>query len=214
MDNELDLLARKYDTDKRTNDAGQNIYHGYTPIYEQYLKHKRLSKNNILEIGVREGSSHKMWEEYFPNSTIYGIDDFSDIACTVKKEDMESDRIKIIVGNQSDKELIDSNFKDISLDVVIDDGSHRSWHQQESFKYLWKYLESGGLYFIEDLAVCYMREFREFDDIRSSTLQWLQTIKDKKIPYCYYIDTDDMRKICSEIESVDIIGELAIIKKK
>lgn len=211
--NELDRLARKYGTDKRTNDEEQNIYHGYTLDYDRYLSEFRLDYKDIMELGVREGSSHKMWEQYFPNAIIWGIDDFSDSACTVKKEDIETNRIKIIVGDQSDKKLIDNNFKDIQFSMIIDDGSHRSWHQQKSLKYLWKYLKYGGFYFIEDLGVCALREFREFDDASSSTLVFLENIMNGNDVNSYYFEEDELNEFLQEIEFINIIGELAIIKK-
>ena len=75
----LDYLARKYGTDKRTNDPGTDLkYHGYTTVYENLLEDKRLEYREVLEIGVREGWSHKMWYDYFPNANIYGIDNMCD----------------------------------------------------------------------------------------------------------------------------------------
>lgn len=211
--NELDRLARLYGTDKRTNDEGQNIYHGYTFDYDRYLNEFRFDYKDVLEIGVRSGASHRMWCDYFPNAIIWGIDDFSDIACTVKKEDIESNRIRVIVGDQSEKKLIDDNFRDIKFDMIIDDGSHRSWHQQKSLKYLWKYLKYGGFYFIEDLGVCALREFREFDDVNSSTLVFLANIMQGNDVSNYYFDKDELNQFLQEIEFIDIVGELAIIKK-
>ena len=206
--NELDILARIYGTDKRTNDIGQNIYHGYTDIYHSLLKNERYEYKNILEIGVREGWSHFMWRDYFPKAMIYGIDNFSEPSCTIKKEDIECDRIKVIVGEQDDPKLIEKNFKDIVFDLIIDDGSHRSWHQQKSFKYLWNKLKSGGIYIIEDLAVCAMREFREFDDIRSATTAWLDSIIKKNF-FSYYMQENEIK----DIKAVQLIGELGIIYK-
>jgi hypothetical protein len=37
------------------------------------------------------------------------------------------------------------------FDIIIDDASHASYHQQLAFKTLWKQLAPGGLYIIEDL---------------------------------------------------------------
>jgi hypothetical protein len=211
--NELDRLARKYGTDKRTNDEGQNIYHGYTLDYDRYLNEFRFDYKEVMELGVREGFSHFCWRDYFPNAIIWGIDNFSDPACTVKKEDIESNRIKIIVGDQSDKKLIDDNFRDIRFDMIIDDGSHRSWHQQKSLKYLWKYLKYGGFYFIEDLGVCALREFREFDDTNSSTLVFLANIMNGNDVSSYYFEENELNKFLQEIEFINIVGELAVIKK-
>jgi hypothetical protein len=210
--NELDILARKYDTDKRTNDIGKNIYHGYTDIYNKYLFNYKNQYENILEIGVKNGASHKMWYDYFPNAMIYGIDNFSDPYCNVTKEDIENDRIKILVSDQTDENEINKFFKDIELDMIIDDGSHCSWHQQKSFKFLFPRLKSRGYYFIEDLAVCYERRFREFDDERSSTLRWLELMQTGN-PFSHYINEEEMDTMLDNISTIEIIGELGIIKK-
>jgi len=37
------------------------------------------------------------------------------------------------------------------FDIIIDDGSHASWHQQLTLRTLFPRLEKGGLYIIEDL---------------------------------------------------------------
>lgn len=210
--NELDLLARKYGTDKRTNDADQNIYHGYTDIYYKLFKDIRYEKLNILEIGVENGFSHKMWENFFPNSMIYGIDTFTSVNCKTKIEDIECDRIKILKASQDNEDAINAYFKNMQFDIIIDDGSHGSWHQQKSFKILFPRLKNGGYYFIEDLAVCYDRGFREFDDERSSTLKWLELMQNH-LPFSYYIDYETMDNFINQIESINIIGELGIIRK-
>jgi hypothetical protein len=213
--NDLDIFARKYGTDKRTNDPGKPpIYHGYVEIYHELFKNNRNSIKNFLEIGVREGWSHKMWYDYLPNANIYGIDNFADNVyknINFKKEELENDRIKIFIGDQSDETFLDWNFKDIIFDVIIDDGSHCSWHQQLSFKYLFPRIKVGGYYIIEDLGVCGIREFRQFDDIRSSTTTWLNSMKRNNF-FSYYIS--DGSKYMQDIEYVNIIGELGIIKKK
>lgn len=210
--NELDIIARKYGTDKRTNDPETDpIYHGYVEIYHELFKNERNNFKYILEIGVREGWSHQMWYEYFSNSMIYGIDNFSDMIyekINFKKEQIENDRIKIFIGDQSDEFFLKKIFDGIIFDCIIDDGSHCSWHQQKSFKYLFPQLKQGGYYIIEDLGVCIER--REFTDIRSSTIFWLESIKQKN-PFSYYIDDNSY---INEIEFIEIIGELGIIKKR
>jgi hypothetical protein len=209
--NELDLLARKYGTDKRTNDPGQNIYHSYTEFYYDIFKDEKLKYTNILEIGVMNGASHFMWKDFFPNAMIYGIENFSDPACVnIKKEDIECNRIKIIIGDQSDENLINENFKNIIFDMIVDDGSHRSWHQQKSFKYLWPKLKSGGIYIIEDLGVCQIREFREFDDIRSATTEWIKSIVNGNYFSYYNISRDEI----GDIDKIMGIGELGVFYKK
>ena len=212
--NELDILARKYGTDKRTNDINQYIYHEYTNTYYKYLFPRKFDIKNLLEIGVREGASHHMWANFLPNATIYGIDNFLDPLCTVPKEEIENNpQIKIIVGDQSDKKVL-NKFRKIPLDIIIDDGSHCSWDHQKSFDGLWDYLLPGGYYFFEDLNVCFNRDFREFDDMRSSTLRWLHTMNIGEIPFSYYIKEERMKKIFNQIKSVKAFRDLVVIEKK
>jgi trans-aconitate methyltransferase len=207
--NELDILAKFYGTDKQTNEPGQTIYHSYTPIYHQLLKDHIFEYENVLEIGVWDGRSHLMWKDYFPNAMIYGIDNTPEYQTDKRLDNI---RIKIIIGDQAYKELLDKNFTKEQLDLIIDDGSHFSWHQQKSFYYLWDKLKFGGFYFIEDLSVSTMRQYREVEDWISSTVGWLETMNTNH-PQSYYIQSSDLARIRNEIEYIKIEGELAIIKK-
>lgn len=62
----LCLLGEKYKTDK--------FNHGYTKVYYEVMKDFRNEYVDIFEIGIFFGASIKMWEEFFPNGRIYGID--------------------------------------------------------------------------------------------------------------------------------------------
>ena len=66
--NDFTRLCLKYQkTDKHTT-------HSYDTVYHQLLSGKRDSVTSVLEIGVREGDSLRVWREYFPNATIHGIE--------------------------------------------------------------------------------------------------------------------------------------------
>lgn len=210
----LDDLARKYGTDKQCNIEGETKYHDYTPVYEKLLESKRLEYRNVMEIGVREGWSHKMWYDYFPNAIIYGFDNMSDpyIKDTDTQKllrELQNDRIKINVGDQTDIAFLKNTYKDIDFDLIIDDGGHHSKFHQISFSVLFKRLKSGCYYIIEDMSTCNMRAFREFDDFRSSTLAWLESIIQGSF-FSYYMGAEEVK----DVESVEFIGELGIIKKK
>ena len=60
-------LGIKYKTDKVT-------YHNYHEIYDFFLKSLYNENGSILEIGIANSSSLKMWLELFPNAYIYGMD--------------------------------------------------------------------------------------------------------------------------------------------
>ena len=46
-------------------------------------------------------------------------------------------------------------FKDIKFDIIINDGSHITSHQQNSFGFLFPFLNSNGIYICEDLHTSY-----------------------------------------------------------
>ena len=73
---ELTQICKKYEnyTDKGPT-GPYYIKHNYTEIYGDLLRYYKNRKNNILEIGIRQGGSLKMWQEYFKKSTISSIRD-------------------------------------------------------------------------------------------------------------------------------------------
>lgn len=150
----LTQLANYYKSDKG-NIHGEA--HNYTKIYEQIFACYRDKPINILEIGLNieyswrpdtykphHCPSLQMWKAWFKNANIYGFDiqDFSHI---------KEDRIKIFRGDQGKKKDFKKLLSKCSeFDIIIDDGSHRSDHQQISLGVLFPYLKNNGIYVIED----------------------------------------------------------------
>jgi len=151
----LDELALKYSSDKSSS------FHNYTKYYNLIFNDIKDNSLNILEIGVATGASLKMWKEYFINSKIYGID----IESSCKK--LEEDRIKIFIGGQDDPNFLNKTKSEIGsdLDIIIEDGSHYSVHQINSFKLTFPFLKSGGLYIVEDLHCSYIPSYRRGESI-------------------------------------------------
>jgi len=207
--NELEIIARKTGTDKRTNDEGQNIYHGYTDTYYKLFANEKYEYQDVCEIGVQSGASHLMWEEFFPNATIYGID----LGTDPLYKNVSRNRIKVLIADQSDENTILEYFKNITFNVVIDVGSHLCKHHQQTFRFLWPKVKSGGYYIIEDLDTCYNRNFRETDDMSSTTIYWLQSTMQNQ-PYSQYISQIELKSIMQEIRYITFVGELGIIAKK
>ncbi len=140
----LDELAKKHGTDKVSS------HHNYTPYYEKHFEPMRDKQIKLLEIGVKEGCSVRMWQDYFPLGQITGID--KNPAC-VKHA---ADRIDIVIADQGDRDAMLKVGVDFGkFDIIIDDGSHHWSHQVNCFKWLSNYLADGGLYIIEDLHTSY-----------------------------------------------------------
>ena len=129
MDKDLKTLAAKYGTDK--------LEHGYIDFYEHHLP---KNPKKILEIGVKEGASIRMWQEYFPEAEIHGLDLFIEFPVP------SITGIHWHKGNQCDWRLMEILRRE-DFDVIIDDGSHNSRDQMITFFGMY----NGKYYFIEDL---------------------------------------------------------------
>lgn len=153
-------LADKYLTDKGTNffDKIPGAGHMYAPVYDLFLSHLRDAPVKLLEIGIAKGASLCMWQEYFKNGTIVGLDITLDQVDKSRPQGVEGggwphpDNIILKQGSQVDVNVLDSIFDEWkSFDVVIDDGSHFNEHQQFTFKNIWPKLRTGDIYIIEDI---------------------------------------------------------------
>jgi len=139
---ELTALADKYGTDKGTGSSG----HLFTEVYEYFFLPLKYTARKILEIGIAEGASLKMFQDYFPNAGYYGID-------IEDSSRLNSDTVKTFVADQSDRKQL-KKFIDVhgfNFDIILDDGGHTMEQQQVSFGYLFRYLKPGGYYIIEDV---------------------------------------------------------------
>lgn len=148
----LDELAVKHRTDKGSRPVGGLSAKNYTKIYAEKFEAIRQEPITLLEIGVKNGASLRMWREYFPNATIVGLD--------IKPECAEL-RIKgvdIVIGSQEDSFVLNSlESLHGPFDIIIDDGGHTTRQQQTSFKHLIDHCRL--MYFIEDTHTSTMPEY-------------------------------------------------------
>ncbi len=163
----LDELAIKYATDKSSRD------HQYTSRYSVYLEQYRDVEFNLLEIGVFDGASVKMWKEYFPKATIVALD--IDPRC----KQYEEDRIHIHIGDQTDVNFLHSIVEKYGhFEVILDDGGHSYKQQIVSFETLFPALTPGGLYFVEDMHTSY-RPKSVWDDYPTTGVDYFKALVDK-----------------------------------
>ena len=64
--NLLEKLGEKYSPTKRM--------HNYLVYYWTHFRDIHTEVRSVVEIGVQTDRSIRMWEEFFPNATIYGLD--------------------------------------------------------------------------------------------------------------------------------------------
>lgn len=153
----LQLLGELHGTDKAT-------HHLYCDFYESVLP---VSIEHLLEIGVKNGHSLKMWRDYYPDAIIVGFD----IETSPRIEGVGVFTFKL---DATDK---DFNRKHPVLinyyDIVIDDGSHLCSDQRKSFDLFWPYIKPGGFYIIEDVHSSFLGEYA---DETPTTYEWAMKI--------------------------------------
>ena len=128
----------------------QKSYWNAVPMYENFFSDIRDTALNVLEIGICDGGSIKLWHDYFPNAQIYGLDiGIIDSA----KFLYDYDRISLLEGNAYTDSFIEENgIADIPFDIVIDDGSH-AWGDMYYFCETYsKFLAPDGIFVLEDIS--------------------------------------------------------------
>lgn len=161
----MDDLAIKHKSDKSSR------FHNYAVKYDKILSQYRESFTSIMEIGVAQGQSTKMWADYFPNATIYGADiDKTSVVC-----ESYSSRIKFHLLDQR----IEAQLKNMEqfgpYDLIIDDGNHFWMEQILTFKTLFPYVKSGGIYIVEDTTTSYWNEYK---NNQMSPVEYFKTLAD------------------------------------
>ena len=133
--------------------------HGYIQnYYSQEFSNKKEEKMNILEIGVRDGKSLKLWASWFKNSQIYGVDINKiqeNLPLTAGGNlitlTYEPQNINFTIDNAYSKNFLDS-IKNDYFDYIIEDGSHRLEHQLFCIENYYSKLRKGGKIIIEDIG--------------------------------------------------------------
>lgn len=133
----------------------------YLDVYEKYFSKFKDKPVRFLELGVREGASIRIWDEYFTNSElILGIDIMD------RCKGFATDSISIEIGSQGDEEFIEEIIKTYGpFDIILDDASHINDLSLKSFDLLNAHVRDGGLYIIEDLR-------NSYEDLTDAVRSW------------------------------------------
>jgi hypothetical protein len=151
----LEDIHKKYDTDK-------GVRHSYIEFYDKLFSELKNDQINVCEVGCLTCQSLMMFNDYFPNATIYGVDNWSrikdgKITGFTKTHDVQEllNNIKTnyprIVLKAFDSTVQSNEFDGLKFKIIIDDGDHRPEAQIATFLNLYKYLDNGGIYVIEDV---------------------------------------------------------------
>ncbi|MGB5511852.1 MAG: class I SAM-dependent methyltransferase [Woeseiaceae bacterium] len=144
-------------------DTNVHKWHHYFDIYTKHFGPYRDRPIKMLEIGVFRGGSLRMWKDYFhPDSTIVGID----IDNTCKDHEIADRNVFVRIGSQADPRFLAEVNKEFGpFDIILDDGSHKTHHQNISFGALFRSaLKDGGCYMVEDVHTNYWLKHVDSED--------------------------------------------------
>eukprot|EP01062_Namystynia_karyoxenos_P081764 TRINITY_DN9051_c0_g3_i1.p1 TRINITY_DN9051_c0_g3~~TRINITY_DN9051_c0_g3_i1.p1 ORF type:complete len:563 (+),score=164.07 TRINITY_DN9051_c0_g3_i1:130-1689(+) len=178
---ELYRIGAELGNDKITN-------HHYDWTYERILGPRRQEPLRVLEIGLGcqggkgnlgpaiwnlnggPGSSVRLWGRYLPRARYVGLEYDADCvanlssAPALRAAGPPGGSVQLVAGDQSSladlrraAALVGGRF-----DVVIDDGSHFSLHQQATWEHVFpELLAPGGVHIVEDLQCGFWRTYAE-----------------------------------------------------
>lgn len=169
----LNDIGLKYDADKSAR------FHNYLDFYQKQLPDRKFS-GRLLEIGVMDGLSMKMWREYYPDAEIVGID-IKDMAHLYNDNWGVPKSVKLLELNGT----IEKPVRALGMfDIIIDDGSHYMHDQQRSFELLYySQLNKGGVYIIEDLWTSYIDYYQ---NAKLTTIEYLKRLEKGGMKMAYF----------------------------
>lgn len=190
--------------------------HGYSIFYQKYFENLRSNNLKILEVGSFYGNASAALYFYFKKSKLFAADIYPDLFR------YRSNRIENFYVNSSDENSIQKNIIDKfsdNFDIIIEDAGHSLKDQIISLFMLFKKLNSGGLFIIEELDFPDTRKDMNLMNEKPTLREILFKFKkEKKLLNSKYIQKNDRDNFLDSIESLEIyrgnFNEIAILRKK
>lgn len=138
--------------EKQGRGSDKASVHSYIPVYEEILAPYRDCAR-VLEIGIFQGHSLRMWEAYFDKAQVHGVD------CSETPHGGMADLRPMIRSGEHNIHIFDAcfepdikrHFEGMTFDVIIDDAAHDVRQQLQLYSIYKHWLSPGGLYIIEDI---------------------------------------------------------------
>eukprot|EP01047_Picozoa_sp_COSAG01_P031407 COSAG01_NODE_2228_length_8130_cov_11.575395_11_plen_367_part_00 len=168
--------------------------------------HALRARGNVtmLLVGINTGGDLFLFREYFgPSVKIWALDVNPECAAFESEDFVQ----KVFIGSQGDAELLEEIGAEIGhLDIVLDDASHDSTLTTTTMNFLWKYVKTDGVYFVEDLLRQETFKTSVFGMASAAT-----TYCNGQLPNTKSVDTEIVP--CGEANHFVIIGATVAIFK-
>ena len=187
--------------------------HGYSKFYDKYFYELKNNNINILEIGSFYGNALAALFFYFRNANIYGGDINPDMFKYYSK------RLKNFFIDSSKRSSIDENIlsREVNFDIIIEDASHMLKDQIISLFMLFKILNPGGYFIVEELDFPETKENMRINQSAPDLKTILKNILKKEDFVSIYIDQKEKEYFLKNFEFIKFYkgntNEFAIIKK-
>ena len=190
---ELGALLNKHRSDKAIP-GGHNYHILYSHLLDKLGRHNQL---NILEIGLgtnnpnlvssmgahaNPGSSLYAWEEYLPNSNIYGAD--IDRAILFNRGRIQTHYVDQLEPSTF---LQMQNKFNKKYDLIIDDGLHSTAAQLNTLLFGLEHIKDGGYIVIEDIWKKISDNWNVFHFILQNNKQFKTQIIDSNLATMFLI---------------------------
>jgi hypothetical protein len=170
-----------WDCDKGTNHSYIEYY------YDLEFSNKQTQNLNILEIGIWEGGSLKLWKNWFVNANIVGIDDNSGIFGNLRNSQFDQIPGVNIIWDDAYSDRVVNKFNNNYFDYIIDDGPHTFESHKLCIKKWLPKLKHGGKLIIEDIY--YLSE-----DLSPLVGKQLISLLDTNLYHSHFFDLRPIKK--------------------
>lgn len=130
----------------------KNTVHSYLGLYQELLFKRKETARNILEIGISQGGSIKLWSDFFTNATVHGLDilPYEQIWDGLKNKNNIVLHTSVDAYNET---YFTSQFlqKGIQCDFMLDDGPHSLESMKQFIKLYSQIMTEDGILIIEDV---------------------------------------------------------------
>lgn len=177
-----ELVVGKH-TDKDT-------VHSYIDVYDEYFASRKSTAAQVLEVGIFQGGSILLWQQYFTNAEVTGLD----MQIHQNITNLDQERIRKLICNAYTHETI-AKLSDRKYDVILDDGPHTIDSMKFIATHYTPLLADNGILVIEDI-----QDIAWVEPIRAA---FPENVRDK-------IKVVDRRQVKNRYDDILIILDLSL----
>jgi hypothetical protein len=171
----FDVASRTFSGDVGTKNPS------YYCRYDRFFRNNNFTPTGILEIGVHQGESTKVFSRVYPDARIVALDlkrydhvDFSDCR-----------NVTYVGADQTDRQRLEEVIRDEfpnGFDLVVDDASHIGAFSHTTFHTVFPQLKPGGVYIVEDWGTGYFDDFFDGSRFQEYPLSYHDGNVPKRLP--------------------------------